>query len=397
MPLDTKSVIQSIITRLAVEMRVTGRKSFPLVHAALRVVKTLTQAHIAHIAASENVSDVTQFQYRGAIDRTMASRMPVVTPNPISTGRASQASLSTQQFGLTALCDPLQELLNRHEALIPELRVKALQAFAWLGFNMASLTRVQDVLVRQMQADTLPAEAFNGSFIRSFVASFLGLGNSSSHAPAHVCSTEVFLEFHERVKVTPNIVPFVLQLIYSWRVHLPHKFVPETAGHIWETILGYGPEARQQVLENIFQILDLLHKPGERLHSYRVQQHLFWFLGQHGVVLAGGATDGPSADGAINPCLCAILVRLEQAVVFHTWETRATCLDAIGKIAIMSPRPVRHHVVSFLHTLESDTCLARSVSSLSNLLTRIDTMCNDWTPIVKSVRLHHVLEPCSGC
>jgi hypothetical protein len=310
-------VIQAILTRLAVELRATGRKSTPLVHATLRVIRTLAQAHINYLASTENVSDVTFFQSRGALDRTRASQMPNVVPNPVAASgpRSSPAALPLQQYGLTALCDPLQELLNRRDNVLPELRVKALQVCAWLGFNQASFNRAHDIVIQEFKVDSLSSEGFNGMCVVVLLLLLLLLLASSTYCDGdgvnlklacccwwwwwwchrtlwctRLVVTEVFKAFHERIKTTPNIIPFVLQLVYAWRVNLPHKFVTDTAGEIWETIINNGPEAREQVLANIFQILDLLHKPGERLHAYRIQHYLYWFLGQHGVVLAGSDT-----------------------------------------------------------------------------------------------------------
>ena len=74
--------------------------------------------------------------------------------------------------------------------------------------------------------------------------------------------------------------------------------------------------------------------------SVRLQQALFWFLGEHAPRLCEavrwiGPSPGGVAGGSTNPEV-DILLRLQHAATFSSWQVRATCVEALGKVSLRS-------------------------------------------------------------
>ena len=65
--------------------------------------------------------------------------------------------------------------------------------------------------------------------------------------------------------------------------------------------------------------------------SVRLQQAAFWFVGENAPTLCAAACGGNGM--APEPDL---LLRLQHGATFSPWEVRATCAEALGKLALRS-------------------------------------------------------------
>jgi len=59
-------------------------------------------------------------------------------------------------------------------------------------------------------------------------------------------------------------------------------------------------------------------------------------------------------QGMANPLLRTVLMRLQYAVGFGSWEIRIICLGALAKIAFLSSFEVKLHLYSFFQTISKD-------------------------------------------
>jgi hypothetical protein len=62
--------------------------------------------------------------------------------------------------------------------------------------------------------------------------------------------------------------------------------------------------------------------------------------------------DGIDLVFARSSAASAILLRLQQAALFETYQTRRAAVAALAKIALRTSDPVRFHVYQFFHTLQ---------------------------------------------
>jgi hypothetical protein len=67
--------------------------------------------------------------------------------------------------------------------------------------------------------------------------------------------------------------------------------------------------------------------------SVRLQQAVLWFLGEHAPTLCAAMRlgTGPKSEPELD-----LLLRLQHAATFSAWQVRVTCVEALGKIALLS-------------------------------------------------------------
>eukprot|EP01133_Synstelium_polycarpum_P018954 gene18954-22682_t len=276
------------------------QQSNPFTHMACKLIAALSLLYVKHTYPK----DADQMPVVGVwteLEKTVAGAQP----HPFSTLTATIMNLLTVSSSIS-------------------IRIQALRALVWL-----------------CPSTLCPAS-------RTFQETFKAQMKEANH-PAHLFK-ELFFEMYKRVIATPILVPMVLQLVYDWIDIVPHKVDTGLICQIWKTVIEFGKEGRERVLQNIFQILDRAIHPDFRIVSLEILKDIVQFLGDHANTITYENSD-MSKPTTPNMALNSIILRLEQYAIFHPWQIRFTSIDALAKIAFLSSSPVRIHIYNFLTTV----------------------------------------------
>lgn len=127
----------------------------------------------------------------------------------------------------------------------------------------------------------------------------------------------------DRVVLAPEIAPLVIEVVTAW-CKGPSALVDQgLLVDLLATVMRLGPEGSHLVLATLFAIPDL---GGTTL----------WFLGEHAGVLCGDVS------------VWSVILRLEDALAFGSWESRLVALEALVKIAIQSRDDISLHIYELL-------------------------------------------------
>ncbi|EGG24696.1 hypothetical protein DFA_02940 [Cavenderia fasciculata] len=215
---------------------------------------------------------------------------------------------------------------------------------------------------------------------RVFQDTFRAQLRDSTHPP-HLLK-ELYVELYRRVIATPVLSPMVLSLIYDWIDIVPHKVDTSLVAMIWKTIIHFGREGRERVLQSIFNILDRSIHPDFRVVSMEIQKDIVQFLGDHANTITYETVASTTPSKPLN----AIILRLEQYATFQPWQIRMTSIDSLAKIAFLSSTRVKIHIYNFLTTVPNDshgwTSVKSNNSIIISILDQLLTLRGKWLPLL---------------
>ncbi|EFA80191.1 hypothetical protein PPL_07013 [Heterostelium album PN500] len=316
------------------------QQSVPFTHMACKLINSLSQSYVKH----QYPKDAAQNPQVGVWTELEKSdpKMPV---HPFA--------------GLTAAVTSLLQISPNIS-----IRVQALRALVWL-----------------CPSSLCPA-----------ARAFFDIFKAQLYEPGHpiLLFRELFGELYKRIVETPILSPFLLQLVYDWIDIVPHKVDTSLVRQIWETILNFGLEGRERVLQNCFSVMDRSIHPDFRVVSLEILKDIVFFLGDYAnVITYENQNNSTTLAVTDNQALNSIILRLEQYAIFHPWQIRMTAIDALAKIAFLSSSAVRIHIYHFLTTSPNDshgwTSVKSNNSTIINIIDQLLTLRSKWLPLLKTI------------